>query len=185
VIEGKLVHLRAPEMTDLERNTRWINDRAVTRFLSMRYLMSSAAEEGWLRGRCSRPMSFGDTFFAIETKDGEHIGNTNLFDVSPEDRKAEFGIMIGEKAYWSKGYGSDAAQTLLRFAFDEMNLNRVQLDTYAFNERALAAYRKSGFVEEGRRRQATFREGTYHDVVVMSALRHEWLPSFGARDGGS
>jgi RimJ/RimL family protein N-acetyltransferase len=123
-------------------------------------------------------MSFGETFFAIETKDGEHIGNTNLFEVSPEDRKAEFGIMIGEKAYWSKGYGSDAAQTLLRFAFDEMNLHRVQLFTYAFNERAIAAYVKSGFAEEGRRRQAIFRGGAYHDVVVMAALRAEWLAKF-------
>jgi len=185
MIEGKLVNLRAPEMTDLERNTRWINDREVTRFLSLRYLMSSAAEENWLRERCSRPMSFADAFFAIETKDGQHIGNTSLFEVSPEDRKAEFGIMIGEKSYWSKGYGSDAAQTLLRFAFDEMNLHRVQLFTYEFNERAIAAYLKSGFVEEGRRRRAIFREGAYHDVVLMAALRDEWLPRFGSQNGGS
>ena len=178
MIEGKLVNLRAPEMTDLERNTRWINDRDVTRFLSLRYLMSSAAEENWMRERCGRPMSFGETFFAIETKDGEHIGNTNLFNVSPEDRRAEFGIMIGEKAHWSKGYGSDAAQTLLRFAFEEMNLHRVRLDTYAFNERAIAAYLKSGFVEEGRMRQARFSGGAYHDVVVMGALRDEWLATF-------
>jgi len=184
MIEGKLVNLRAPEMTDLERNTRWINDREVTRFLSLRYLMSSAAEEAWMRERCGRPMSFAGPLFAIEMKDGEHIGNTSLFDVSPEDRKAEFGIMIGEKSCWSKGYGSDATQTLLRFAFDEMNLHRVQLFTYDFNERARAAYRKSGFVEEGRRRQAIFREGAYHDVVIMSALRDEWLPAFGSRAGG-
>jgi RimJ/RimL family protein N-acetyltransferase len=60
-----------------------------------------------------------------------------------------------------------------------MNLHRVQLFAYAFNERGLAAYRKSGFVEEGRRRQAIFREGAYHDVVLMGALRDEWLARFG------
>lgn len=174
MIEGKLVNLRAPEMSDLERNARWVNDREVTRFLAFRYQMSLAAEEAWLRDLASKPTSYERAFFAIETKDGAHIGNTNLFDVKPEDRKAKLGIMIGEKNCWSKGYGSDALTTLLRFAFGEMNLNRVELDVFAFNERAIASYRKCGFVEEGRRRQALYKGGRYHDVLVMGALRDEW-----------
>ena len=175
MIEGKLVNLRAPEMGDLERNARWINDREVTQYLSMRYELSMAAEEAWMRDVTGKPLSYDRPFFAIETTDGEHIGNTNLFAVAPEDRKAKLGIMIGEKACWSKGYGSDALRTLLRFAFDEMNLNRVELDVFAFNERAIAAYRKCGFVEEGRRRQALYRGGAYHDVLVMSVLRGDDL----------
>jgi len=173
MLEGTLVNLRAPEMDDLDRNTRWINDREVTRFLSMRYEISRAAEESWLRELCSKPMTYDRVFFAIETKDGHHIGNINLFSAQPEERKCELGIMIGEKACWSQGYGTDALRTLLRFAFDEMNMNRVQLHVFAFNERAQAAYRKAGFVEEGRRREAIFTEGAYHDTVVMSALRDE------------
>ena len=173
MIEGKIVNLRAPEMGDLERNTRWINDREVTRYLGRRYEMSLAAEEAWLRDVTANPMSYERPYFAIETKEGEHIGNTGLFDVKPEDRKAKLGIMIGEKAYWSNGYGSDALRTLLAFAFDEMNLNRVELDVFAFNERAIAAYRKCGFIEEGRRRQALYRQGAYHDVIVMGVLRAE------------
>jgi RimJ/RimL family protein N-acetyltransferase len=174
MIEGELVNLRAPEMSDLERNARWVNDREVTRFLAFRYQMSLAAEEAWLRELASKPTSYERVFFAIETKDGMHIGNTNLFDVKPEDRKAKLGIMIGEKSYWSRGCGSDALTTLLRFAFDEMNLNRVELDVFAFNERAIAAYRKCGFIEEGRRRQALYQEGVYHDVLVMGVLREEF-----------
>ena len=174
MIEGKLVNLRAPEMADLERNATWVNDREVTRFLAFRYQMSLAAEEAWLRELASKQTSYERVFFAIETKDGVHIGNTNLFDVKPEDRKAKLGIMIGDKSYWSKGYGSDALLTLLGFAFDEMNLNRVELDVFDFNERAIAAYRKCGFVEEGRRRQALYKAGAYHDVVVMAALRDGW-----------
>jgi RimJ/RimL family protein N-acetyltransferase len=174
MIEGKLVDLRAPEMSDLERNTRWINDREVTQFLSIRYQMSLAAEEAWMRDLVSKPLSYERTFFAIETKDGVHIGNTNLFNVRPAVRHAELGIMLGEKAYWSKGYGSDALRTLLGFAFGEMNLNRVELFVYDFNARAQAAYRKCGFIEEGRRRQALYRAGAYHDLVVMSVLRAEW-----------
>ncbi len=174
MIEGKLVNLRAPEMGDLERNARWVNDREVTRFLAFRYQMSLAAEEAWLRDVASKPTSYERVFFAIETKDGVHIGNTNLFEIRPEDRKATLGIMIGEKPYWSKGYGTDAVRTLVAFAFEEMNLNRVELAVFDFNERAIASYKKCGFVEEGRRRQALYKGGEYHDVLVMGVLREEW-----------
>ena len=92
----------------------------------------------------------------------------------PEEQKAELGIMIGEKSYWSQGFGTDALRTLLRFGFDEMNLHRITLLVYDFNERAQAAYNKAGFVEEGRRREALYTEGGYHDIVVMSVLRDEW-----------
>lgn len=174
MLEGALVNLRAPEMEDLDRNTRWINDREVTRYLAMRYEMSRLAEEGWLRELCSKPMTFDSAFFAIETKEGHHIGNTNLFKARAEEQFAELGIMIGEKSYWSQGYGTDALRTLVRFGFDEMNLHRVMLTVYGFNERAQAAYRKAGFVEEGRRREALYTEGAYHDIVVMAVLREEW-----------
>lgn len=174
MLEGTLVNLRAPEIDDLDRNTRWINDREVTRYLAMRYEMSRLAEEAWLRDLCSKPMTFGSAFFAIETKEGHHIGNTNLFKGRAEEQFAELGIVIGEKSYWSQGYGTDALRTLVRFGFDEMNLQRVMLTVYDFNERAQAAYRKAGFVEEGRRREALYTEGAYHDIVVMAVLRDEW-----------
>jgi RimJ/RimL family protein N-acetyltransferase len=82
--------------------------------------------------------------------------------------------MIGEKEYWSKGYGTDAIRTLMRFAFERMNLNRVELSTFDFNERAQACYRKCGFVEEGRRREDRYIDGEYHDLIVMGILRYEW-----------
>lgn len=175
MLEGKLVRLRPPDMGDLQRNFGWINDAEVTRFLQLRYGMSLAAEEAWMRERASKPMSYDNVFFAIEALDGQHIGNINFFKVSPENRSAEMGVMIGEKACWSKGFGADAIETLMRFGFDEMNLNRIDLNVYAENERAIACYRKCGFVEEGRRRQARYQEGHYQDVVWMSVLRDEWL----------
>jgi RimJ/RimL family protein N-acetyltransferase len=174
MIEGVSTNLRAPEMDDLERNHRWVNDREVTRFLVLRYPMALAAEESWMRDVAGKMMSFESAFFAIETKEGRHIGNTNLFNVQPENRCAELGIMIGEKDCWSRGFGSDALRTLLGFAFGEMNLHRVGLNTYAYNERGIACYRKVGFVEEGRIRERIYREGAYHDMLWMGVLRREW-----------
>ena len=174
MIEGTIVNLRAPEMTDLERNHRWINDGEVTRFLAARYPMSLAAEEAWMRDVAGKMMSFESVFFAIETKDGRHIGNTNLFNVQAENSCAELGIMVGEKDCWSQGYGTDALRLLLRFGFEEMNLHRIALNTYSFNERAIACYRKVGFVDEGRMRDRIYTEGAYHDLLWMSVLRGEW-----------
>ncbi|MCH8065015.1 MAG: GNAT family N-acetyltransferase [Chloroflexi bacterium] len=188
MLEGNLVRLRALEPSDLERVYSWINDREVTRYIAARYPMSRADEERWLRG--SSPNSFGGGVqLAIEVKNGEvqnggtnevaHIGNIDLVEVRPEDRKAGLGVMIGDKDYWSNGYGTDAVVTILRFAFHEMNLNRVWLHAFDFNERAQACYRKCGFQEEGRLREHYYTEGRYCDSVVMAVLRHEFEALYG------
>jgi RimJ/RimL family protein N-acetyltransferase len=174
MLEGKLVNLRAWEPVDAPLLQRWINDRLVTQFLGSRYQQSLAFEESWVAQRAAKPQSFGEVRFVIETKDRVPIGNMGLHDASPEHRGAWLGMMIGEKDCWSKGYGGDALMTLLRFALEEMNLHRVQLDVYDFNARAQASYRKCGFVEEGRRRHARYQRGAYHDVVTMAVLREEW-----------
>lgn len=182
MLEGKLVKLRALEPGDSERAYTWINDREVTRYLAARYPLSHADEERWLERVSTNDFSRGVSL-AIETKEGEHIGNIGLEDLRPEDRKAALGILIGEKAYWSKGYGEDAIVTLLRFAFHEMNLHRVWLHTSEFNERAIACYRKCGFQEEGRLREHVFTDGRYWDALVMAILRHEFDALHGARGG--
>ena len=141
----------------------------MTAYLSIRYPLSRADEERWLQAASS---SFTNGVrLAIETKDGRHIGNIGLHDVRPEDRHAVLGIMIGAKDAWSQGYGTDAVITLLRFAFGEMNLHRVWLQVFEFNERAIACYRKCGFREEGRLRQHYYGRGRYWDVLVLGMLR--------------
>jgi len=81
---------------------------------------------------------------------------------------------IGEKAYWSQGHGTDAVRLLLRYGFNELNLNRICLHVYSFNTRAIRCYEKAGFVLEGRLRQDVFHHGEYADALVMSVLRSEW-----------
>ena len=176
MIEGTLVNLRALDAGDIDRIARWLDDADVTGFLSRwRYPASPDALDGWLRARCTSPMRLdAELWFAIDTKDGRHIGNTDLMDVSAENRCATLGIMIGDKAYWSKGYGTDAMRTLLRFGFEEMNLHRIQLTVDARNLRAQACYRKCGFVEEARLRQHRYAEGELHDTLWMGVLRDEW-----------
>ena len=174
MIEGEVVNLRAYEVSDAAAWVRWYNDAEVTEHLSMRYPLSIAAEEAWLKAHTSSPTDYTSVLFAIEAKDGRHIGGINFNAIYVESRKARLGITIGEKELWSKGYGADAIRTLLRFAFDEMNLNRVDLTVDASHAGAIACYRKCGFVEEARMRQYHYTHGRYHDWLVMGILREEF-----------
>ncbi len=174
MIEGRIINLRAQEPSDAENMHRWVNDREVTATLGSRYLWSMAAEVEFLRDRTSKRPAFEDHSFAIETKDGRHIGSIGLHCITPEDRNGELGIMIGEKDCWSSGYGTDAITTLLRFAFDELNLHRVDLHAHADNARGIACYRKCGFIEEVRQRAFCFRRGIWLDGLEMGVLRHEF-----------
>lgn len=181
MIDGKLVRLRALEPEDAERAHQWINDREVTQFLAARYPISLAAEKDWA-AQATKSNDFTDLRFAIETKDGVHIGITGLHNGRPEDRLADLGIMIGEKEYWSQGYGTDAMLTILRFAFYQMNLNKVTLGVFEINPRARAVYDKCGFVEEGRYREEYYQDGRYIDIIRMGVLRREFEALHGQAD---
>jgi RimJ/RimL family protein N-acetyltransferase len=85
------------------------------------------------------------------------------------------GIGIGDRDFWGKGYGTDAMNVILRYAFQELNLRRVSLDTFEYNPRAIRSYEKAGFVHEGRAREYLLREGRRWDLIYMGILREEWL----------
>ena len=159
MLTGKLVRLRRWDAGDIDLALKWINDPDVIYWLAARYPTSRPEEEAWLQRSANRQPGDGVSF-AIETlAEGRPIGSTGLHDWKPENRTAVLGIMIGEKEFWSRGYGTDAMLTLLRFGFDEMNLNRISLIVLAENARGIAAYRKCGFVEEGRLRQEWYQRG--------------------------
>ena len=127
MIVGKKVRLRPIERDDLPRFVEWFGDPKVRRHL-LRYLpFSLAQEERWFENLLGQLERQTDVLLAIETADGVHIGNVGLHAIDWKNRNAEFGIAIGEKAYWGQGYGADATRTLLNVAFGEMNLHRVFL----------------------------------------------------------
>jgi RimJ/RimL family protein N-acetyltransferase len=178
MIRGEKVVLRALEATDAERCHAWINDPEVTQFLHMRYPVSLMAEEKWVSQERD-PLK--ELELAIEIAQGVHIGNCALRGAGAVDRSAELGIVIGEKQCWGRGYGTDAMLTLCAFGFNEMNLHRIHLSVYEFNPRAIACYEKCGFQHEARLRQAFFRKGAYHDILVMGILEDEFRAKWPGR----
>lgn len=97
-------------------------------------------------------------------------------------RDAWLAIGMGERDFWGKGYGTDGMRVLLRFAFQELQLHRVTLNTFGNNVRAIRSYEKAGFRHEGRVREAMLRDGQRIDFVQMGILRTEWLAQ--QADGG-
>lgn len=172
-MEGTLVRLRPIAPDDLPRFVAWIADPEVRRFLSLYRPLSLNDEERWFEGLGK---GADQEIFAIETVEGRHIGSVGLHSIHPRDRSAEAGIFIGEREYWGKGYGTEAMRLMLGFGFGQLNLHRIFLHVYAYNERAIRSYLKCGFVREGVLRQAVFKNGKYSDVLVMGILQPEFHP---------
>ena len=174
MIVGEKVRLRPLEREDLPRCVRWFSDPEVRRHLTIYIPFSLAQEERWYENVLDRLERNSDVLLAIETSEGVHIGNLGLHTIDWKNRAAELGITIGEKEYWGQGYGTDAIRTLLRLAFEEMNLHRVQLRVDVDNARGVRCYEKCGFQTEGTLRDVVFREGRYYDQYLMSILRPEF-----------
>jgi RimJ/RimL family protein N-acetyltransferase len=114
----------------------------------------------------------GQQVFVIETLPGELVGACEVRDIMASSRRGVLGIWIARR-FWDRGYGTDAVRTLCRFAFREMNLQRIELHVHENNLRGRAAYEHVGFKEEGRLRRAHFVEGRYVDTIVMGLLDDE------------
>ncbi len=113
--------------------------------------------------------------FSIRTlAENRLIGDIALFSIHWTHGEAFVGIGIDERELWGKGYGSDAMHVMLRYAFTELNLNRVSLGVFEYNPRAIRSYEKCGFTVEGRVRKAMNRAGQRWDHIFMGILREEW-----------
>lgn len=170
---GEKVILRELRGEEVSIALGWFNDYEVRRYAQNRvaYPFTMADEKGYYESISGMK----DTYtFAIETLEGVYIGNCGVNSIDWKNSRVVIGIVVGEKDHWGKGYGTDAMKVLLNFIYNEMNINKVELAVYGYNERAIACYKKCGFVEEGRVRQAIFREGRYFDEVLMGLLRSEW-----------
>lgn len=172
---GKRIRLRAIEKDDLPRFVNWLNDPEVRRNLQLFLPLGLAQEEEWFKNILQRPVE--EQPLVIEIKKENlwlPVGNVGLFAFRNADRAAEIGIFIGEKPYWDKGYGTEVMQLMLRFGFNELNLNRIFLRVYQTNLRGIRSYEKAGFKTEGRLREDRYMDGRYVDVFIMSVLRSDW-----------
>jgi RimJ/RimL family protein N-acetyltransferase len=159
---------------------RCINDREVMNNLLMRYPVSRYQEEKWIE-KALDDGSQRNKVFALETKEGVYLGGIGLHKIDWENRHAEAGIVIGKKEHWNKGYGTDAMIAILDFAFNQMNLHRVYLRVFEYNQRGVRSYEKCGFKKEGVLREDRYVRGEYRDTIMMGILRDEFNKTPNAR----
>jgi diamine N-acetyltransferase len=153
---------------------RWINDFEVTRTMGMLLRPTTwEAEEDWY-DRVSHGDRPGGHFTIYERATLRPIGTTSIFDVDQNHRTGEFGIMIGAKDCWNRGYGTETARLMLDYAFTALGLHNVLLRVYSFNARGIRAYTKAGFKICGRRREAFRFGGRPYDVISMECLATEF-----------
>lgn len=181
MILGERVLLRRVERDDLPRFAAWLNDPDVRRHLALVYPMSMANEEAWYEASLRAEQAVQPYALDVRAQSPSagpdpawtHVGGLGFHTVDWPDRSAELGIVIGNREFWGAGYGTDATRTLVRWGFDELNLNRVWLRVLEDNPRGIRCYEKVGFRVEGRLRQDRFREGRYVDTIIMGILRGE------------
>ena len=170
---GSRIALRPLTRADAAAFVPWVNDPEVTRTLAIgARAMDVRAEEVFIE---KMNASTYDVLFGIVVRETDRlIGSTGLSQIDLRNQNASFGMMIGEKSAWGKGYGTEATRLVVRYAFEELHLNRVQLHVYAYNLRGIRVYEKVGFRREGVLRQAHVYDNRFWDTVVMAMLREEW-----------
>jgi diamine N-acetyltransferase len=174
-ITGEKVWLGPPSRALIEVSVHWENDFELSVFSGdpLRPKTREAVEADY--GRYSRGDQDDRVGFAIyEAATSRLIGFTHLRHIDGIHRTAEFGISIGEKACWGKGYGTEATRLMLDYGFTVLGLHNIMLTTYSFNERALRAYQRAGFRVIGRRREVGRLGGQAYDDVYMDCLATEF-----------
>ena len=173
-ILGKLVVLRAIEEDDLPHLSRWANDPVTQDGIGEIHFPSSLDfhQDWFVRLKDDRL----NQRFVVEVPDVGVIGISSVMNIDWRNRHAWHGLVIGESGHRGKGYGVDAILATMRYAFDELNLERLDGSMIAYNQVSIDTYcgDKVGWKEEGRRRNYFYRKGSYWDQVVVGVTRSDY-----------
>ena len=178
---GQRVRLTAVRADDYDVITRQQEDVGFWRLMSSDASNPRTVEanKAYLEEQLAKPNAF---YFAIRPVDDDRfVGLINLSYIEWNHGAGELGMGIGRDD-WGKGYGTEALAILLRFAFHEINLHRVALTVFGYNDRAIALYESAGFVKEGSDREYLSRDGRRYDMHRYGLLRREWEASLGPEE---
>lgn len=172
---GENVMLRDYRQDDLPHIRKWVNDRKTTEYLSaIFWFPQSEIDTSEFLNRAMRSAPNAAYFVIADVKDESYIGQMDIFEINWKIRLGKLGTVIGNEAKRGKGYGTEALKLMLDYAFGVLGLERLELDVYADNKRAVRCYEKAGFVHEGTRRRAAMVNGKHADVHIMAVIKADW-----------
>lgn len=173
-IQGKIVTLRAPEISDAPELHRWSNDPEIWNMLGgWHFPYSSRSTEEWIKNR--KDSNLTDHVFCIETADKNIIGTISIANIDWKNKNAFYGIVIGEYSMRGKGYAFDAMMAIMRYAFMDLGLNRLDTDIIDYNAKSIDFHFKGGWKQEGMRRKWFYRNGEYHDKIIVGITLEDYL----------
>jgi RimJ/RimL family protein N-acetyltransferase len=178
-ILGPRLSLGPIDLADLPAYTRWVNDPEIQVYLNRPWPISEEEEAGRLRALIESDDSVG---FAIRLREGDRlIGRSAIWKIHRVNRDGLFTIFIGATGERDRGLGREATALTAVYAMERLGLNRLELEVFDYNERAIRCYESLGFVREGVRRQVRFHDGRWCDGIRMSILASEWTDGLRAR----
>jgi RimJ/RimL family protein N-acetyltransferase len=172
-LTGKKCYLSPINLEDVENFTEWVNNFHLTKYLTLIRQQISLEREREILEKLSR----GEHYAIIDQELNKLIGIAGLHEINHIDNTCEFGLFIGDPDYWNQGYGEEASRLLLDYGFNILNMNNIMLLVIDYNCRAERCYKKIGFKEIGRRRQAYRIAGKYCDVIYMDLLSQDFKNS--------
>lgn len=174
MLQSKRIVFRKMEIEDIPTYHQWRNDLEVMQTTNLDLDRYSVEETKQFVETVILGSEQSKTYILEERDEKTAIGITSLIHIDYKNRNAECVIDIGNKEYWGKGYATEALQLLLDYAFLELNMHRIALRVFSFNEKAIHVYKKIGFMEEGRSRESIYRNGEWHDIIHMGILKEEY-----------
>ncbi len=178
LLRGSLIHLTAVDPEEVSKHfADWNRDSEYKRLLDTDppRLRSPKAIKTWMDKAMEEDSNKTFWFTIRAAEDNRLLGDIELSVIEWNARDAFVGIGIGPRAFWGKGYGTEAMQLILQYAFIELNLRRVTLTVFEYNTRAVRSYEKAGFRYEGRQRARILREGKRWDILFMGILHEDWI----------
>ena len=172
ILKGKKVVLKPLKISQAEIFLRWFSDSEINKFLGRDFGSLNLKKEKEFINKSNK--SKNGLRWAIYAKDGRHIGSTGLHSIDRKNSNAVWGIVIGEKSCWGQGLGTDALKTVLKYVFNKLKLNRVELAVFPFNKRGFRCYKKCGFKVEGMKRQAVYKNGKFIDEIIMGITKSDY-----------
>ena len=173
ILTGRLVTLRRHVPQNLAAFRRWYADPEIARLA--RYQQTPMRSDEIERFFTARVVGPDALSMAVHERRTDRLVGTCAFSQMDGDNGcALFHITIGESDTWGLGYGSEATRLMIDHAFGTLGLHRIALYVFEFNVRAIRAYRRCGFLVEGRSRESIWREGRWWDELAMSILESDW-----------
>lgn len=168
--------LRELERKDLLAINSWRRNKELIDFLGAPYRFINPDVDGlWFENYMkNRNTSVRCAIVEVENNDNI-LGIVSLVNINYINKSAEFHIMIGENKNQNKGIGYFATKEILKHAFNDLNLERIELSVLQENERAINLYKKIGFVEEGCKRNSVYKNGKYVNMIIMAILKDEFF----------